>query len=83
VLILEEQKSPFNLRVPIKIVDLLIIHKKDSLSPLEFPKIVNNITMVSMYNYIPMLELMKIKKDEIEKEKFQMQSKYKDDQKFK
>jgi hypothetical protein len=71
ILILGQQKSPVNLRVSTRMVDLFIINKKDLVSlSLEFPKIFDKITLISMYNYITMLELMKIRMEDIEKEKF-------------
>jgi hypothetical protein len=70
ILILAQQRSPVSLRVSTETADLFIINKKDLIAiSSDFPAIFDKITVVSTYNYIVMLEIMKNKIDEIEKDK--------------
>jgi CRP-like cAMP-binding protein len=70
ILIFSNQRSPVNIKVGSKGVELFFINKHDLLAiSVEFPEIFDKITLVSIYNYLVMLEVTQKKMELFEKEK--------------
>jgi hypothetical protein len=67
ILTLSNQRSPISIKAGSKVVDLLIINKEDFLElSKEFPEALEDIFLVSSYNFSSLLEIIEVKKMQIQ-----------------